>query len=95
MTTPQDKALHIIGASQLGQIEAAGLVVVDAAALRALLGNVGDLGHCRGCKAEVWWIEHRNGRKAPYTAAGLNHFADCPAAASFKAKKDRAADGSA
>ena len=57
----------------------------------ALLKNIGDPGQCRACQAEIFWVIHRNGKKAPYTAAGLNHFVDCPAAARFK--QPRAAEG--
>lgn len=50
----------------------------------ALLKNVGDPGQCRGCQSPIFWVTHRNGKKAPYTPAGLNHFADCPAAGDFR-----------
>jgi hypothetical protein len=54
-----------------------------------LLANVGDKGQCRGCGAEIWWITHnKSGKKVPYTPEGLNHFADCPAAAQFKKPKE-------
>lgn len=49
-----------------------------------LLKQIGDPGKCRGCGADIWWVTHKNGKKAPYTAAGLNHFADCSAANKFK-----------
>ena len=51
-----------------------------------LLAQIGSPGTCRGCGAPIWWVKHKNGKPAPYTAGGLNHFADCPAAASFKRK---------
>lgn len=50
----------------------------------ALLRNVGDAGTCRGCGAPIYWITHKNGKKAPYTGTGLNHFADCPKSKDFK-----------
>lgn len=52
-------------------------------AIGLLLRNVGDPGQCRGCGAAIWWVTHRNWKKAPYTAAGINHFIDCPKAADF------------
>jgi len=52
--------------------------------VRRLLNLIGDRSTCKGCGAEIWWVTHRNGRRAPYTAEALNHFADCPAAAQFK-----------
>lgn len=52
--------------------------------LRAILKALGKPGTCDGCAAPILWITHANGKRAPYTAAGLNHFADCPAAARFR-----------
>lgn len=52
--------------------------------LVALLKNVGDPAHCKGCGADIYWVIHRNGKKVPYTPAGLNHFVDCPAAQRFR-----------
>jgi hypothetical protein len=49
-----------------------------------LLTQIGDKGKCRGCGAEIYWVTHKNGKKAPYTSSGLNHFADCPKAGDFK-----------
>ena len=54
----------------------------------ALVRNVGQQGTCRGCGAPVFCIPHRNGKKAPYTAAGLNHFANCEKAEHFRANKE-------
>jgi len=49
-----------------------------------LLRLIGEPAQCRGCGAEIYWVVHRNGKRAPYTLLGLNHFADCPAAQSFR-----------
>lgn len=54
--------------------------------IRLLLAQVGEPGKCRGCGADIYWVVHRNGKRAPYTPHGLNHFADCPAAQNFKVK---------
>jgi hypothetical protein len=43
-----------------------------------LLSNVGEKARCKGCMVEIWWVRHSNGKQAPYTAEGLNHFIDCP-----------------
>ena len=59
-----------------------------AANIKRLLDQIGDKGTCRGCNAEIWWVVHKNGKRAPYTATGLNHFADCPKAQSFRPKKE-------
>lgn len=52
--------------------------------LDALLRQVGEPGTCRGCAAPIYWVVHLNGKRAPYTPEGLNHFADCPAQAQFR-----------
>ena len=52
--------------------------------LAPLLEVVGQRGRCRGCGAEIYWIEHRNRKRAPYTVHGINHFIDCPQSAKFK-----------
>ena len=56
--------------------------------IHRLLTQVGGESKCRGCDAAIWWVVHRNGKKAPYTADALNHFADCPAAAKFRKPKE-------
>jgi hypothetical protein len=55
--------------------------------VRRLLDQVGDKGKCRGCDAEIWWVKLRSGKVGPYTAEGLNHFADCPKADRFRGGK--------
>lgn len=52
-----------------------------------LLGLIGDLGKCRGCGTDIYWVRHKSGKKAPYTIEGLNHFADCPAKDKFRKGK--------
>ena len=51
-----------------------------------LLDQTGSRGTCRGCDRPVMWVRHKNGKLAPYTLDGLNHFADCPAAERFRNK---------
>ena len=41
-------------------------------------------GTCKACGAAIWWVKTKNGKNAPFTAAGLNHFADCPKAKNFR-----------
>jgi hypothetical protein len=55
--------------------------------LLALLQAVGDPGKCKGCGVPIYWVLHRNGKRAPYTLNGLNHFADCPAADRFRGSR--------
>ena len=43
-----------------------------------LLLRIGSPAKCKGCGAQVVWLTHLNGKKAPYTLKGLNHFVDCP-----------------
>lgn len=52
--------------------------------IKRLLSQVGEPGRCKGCGAPIWWVVHRNGRRAPCTEQGLNHFADCPQAGQFR-----------
>ncbi len=49
-----------------------------------LLKNVGEPGHCKGCREPIFWVVHRNGKKTPYDPAGLNHFVSCAQAAQFR-----------
>ena len=42
---------------------------------------------CRACGAMLYFIQHANGKRAPYTDDGLNHFVNCPDAARFKGKE--------
>lgn len=63
--------------------EVARLCRIEKNVLR-LLKQVGDESKCKGCGATIYWVRHKNGKKAPYTVEGLNHFADCPKAQSFR-----------
>jgi hypothetical protein len=49
-----------------------------------LLNSAGNRAICRGCKADIYWLNHTNGKKAPYDLDGGNHFATCPNANEFK-----------
>lgn len=42
---------------------------------------------CRECQATLYMVRHRNGKIAPYTVDGLNHFLDCPFANNFRRTK--------
>ena len=53
-------------------------------ALSSLVMRVGQMGFCSACGAGVYWITHLNGKRAPYTQAGFNHFIDCPRAEQFR-----------
>lgn len=46
--------------------------------------NSADLKRCGGCQRER--VTTKNGKSAPFTADGLNHFADCPKADRFRNK---------
>jgi hypothetical protein len=39
---------------------------------------------CKACGALLFFVRHNNGKRAPYTVDGLNHFINCPAAQQFK-----------
>jgi hypothetical protein len=75
--------------NKLNEQEAArsGIVSIEQALLdrlKALLGHVGQQGHCRGCHHLIWWVLHQNGKRAPYDVDGLNHFASCTSAKEFR-----------
>lgn len=64
----------------------AGCLDAQQKAMRALLHQIGEPDKCRGCEAPILWVRHLNGRKTPYTPAGLNHFVDCPQSERFGSK---------
>jgi len=41
---------------------------------------------CKACGTTLYFIEHSNGVRAPYTADAVNHFANCPEAKRFRRK---------
>lgn len=56
--------------------------------LAALLRHVAEeIRPCRACGTELAMVRHRNGKLAPYTFVGVNHFLDCPSASQFKRAK--------
>jgi len=55
-----------------------GKALTEARKLMALLlEHIGNPGFCPRCKAQVFFIEHRTGRKTPYDKDGTNHLATC------------------
>jgi hypothetical protein len=53
--------------------------------MKALLDNVAEFSRpCKACGELLWFVRHKNGKQAPYTVDGINHFANCPEAARFK-----------
>lgn len=42
---------------------------------------------CKMCGRAIWFVTTRQGKQAPYTAAGISHFADCPHAKEFRRKE--------
>ena len=51
--------------------------------IRTLLNRIGNYTKCPACQTEMWWVTHKNGKKAPYTIAGVVHFNECKAAEGF------------
>jgi hypothetical protein len=41
---------------------------------------------CRACGEILYFVRHRSGHTAPYTAQGINHFINCPQATQFRRK---------
>lgn len=58
-----------------------------AANLQTLLKQIGTPDQCKKCKADIFWVITKNGKAAPITPQGLNHFADCPNANEFRKAK--------
>lgn len=52
--------------------------------IKRLFELIGNQALCKGCDAAIYWVEHRNGKRVPYTSAGVNHFINCSEAARFK-----------
>jgi len=52
--------------------------------VKPLLTSVGDETTCKGCGAKIYFIKHKNGKKAPYSVIGQSHFIDCSQAKQFK-----------
>lgn len=53
--------------------------------IKNLLHNIaGDPVPCKGCGSPMYWVEHHNGKRAPYDEDGANHFVTCPKAANFR-----------
>ena len=38
---------------------------------------------CLACGARIYFVRHSNGKLAPYTVDGVNHFKNCPQAGRF------------
>jgi len=41
---------------------------------------------CKACGTTLYFLEHSNGKVAPYTADATNHFVNCPEAKQFRRK---------
>lgn len=62
--------------------------------LEKILSLIAEAIHpCKACQAKLYFVRHANGKLAPYTADGVNHFITCPEAKQFK--KAAAARGGA
>lgn len=51
--------------------------------IRTLLNRIGNYTKCPACQTEMWWVTHKNGKKAPYTVEAVVHFNECKAAEGF------------
>lgn len=62
-----------------GEIFVAGWDMAVARVIRRTLAIIGEEGVCDSCRAKIWFITNpKTGKKAPYSANGVNHFVDCP-----------------
>jgi hypothetical protein len=78
------KCYHNISGRALKELAALTLVRLN---VSNLLRACADPGVCRGCSRPIFWLKTKNGKAAPYTEVGLNHFADCEAADKFRKPK--------
>jgi hypothetical protein len=62
--------------------------------IRTLLNRLGNYTKCPACQTEMWWITHKNGKKAPYTVDAVVHFNECKAAEGFGQAHKRSASDS-
>jgi hypothetical protein len=53
-------------------------------ALRMLFDKIGDEAKCDGCGATIYFVRHKNGKKAPYNPDAVSHLATCPHAGRFR-----------
>ncbi len=61
--------------------------------VRTLLNRVGNYTKCPACQTEMWWVTHKNGKKAPYSIEAVVHFNECSAAEGFgRPQKQRASN---
>jgi len=51
--------------------------------IRSLLLAIAPASRCQ-CGTPIFFVKYGTGKSAPYTIAGLVHFADCPAALRFR-----------
>lgn len=58
--------------------------------IASLFCLIGKQDTCKACHAPIWFVLHRNGKWAPYTADAVNHFVTCPHAQRFKSTKGAA-----
>jgi uncharacterized protein with PIN domain len=42
---------------------------------------------CKACGVQLWFVEHKNGKVAPYGYDATNHFAACTAPERFRKAK--------
>lgn len=62
--------------------------------IRNLLNRLGNYTKCPACQTEMWWVTHKNGKKAPYTVDAVVHFNECKAAEGFGQAQKRSASAS-
>lgn len=86
LSTPIARLKHLVANAAGAQRILLDLIHRPSEHIAMLLSNLGTPGHCKGCGAPIWWIIHLNGKRVPYNLEGLNHFADCPNASTFRRK---------
>ena len=78
----KDGLRRVVSAAEVAVKQVRAAYEANIARLMKTIGA--DVGLCLGCNARVYWVTTRKGKKAPFTAAALSHFADCPDAAKYR-----------
>ena len=45
--------------------------------IKSILNSISRPRKCNACGTEVFWVTTKAGKNIPYTAEGMNHYADC------------------
>jgi hypothetical protein len=89
MSAPQQIAAALTYAKRYAFCDATGIMTADEDNDAAPDFDIskGTPGKCRGCGAEIYWVETKSGKNMPVNRDGTSHFATCPKADEFRGKE--------